>query len=91
MASLALMQNSRTSRLVALCFDANDPLRLAQFWAEALRWEVSDDSDGGIGLVPTDDTRFRIVFLKIPREKTGKNPIHLDLTTTSINDQLETV
>ena len=33
-----------TARLVALCFDANDPLRLARFWAEALRWEIDDET-----------------------------------------------
>ena len=80
-----------TSRLVALCFDANDPLRLARFWAEALRWEIHDEIDGESGLVPTDDTRFPILFLPVPEEKVGKNRIHLDLTTTSIDDQQETV
>ena len=85
------MQAGMTSRLVALCFDANDPLRLARFWADALNWDVGDETDGEIGLVPTDHTRFRIVFLPVPEEKTGKNRIHLDLTTTSIDDQNETV
>ena len=33
-----------TSRPVELCFDANDPLRLARFWAEALRWEIDDET-----------------------------------------------
>ena len=37
--------------------------------------------------MPTDDTRFRIVFLPVPEQKAGKNRIHLDLTTTSIDDQ----
>ena len=37
-------QSVMTSRLVALCFDANDPLRLARFWAEALRWEIDDET-----------------------------------------------
>ena len=36
-----------TARLVALGFGANDPLRLARFWAEALHWEVGDESGGG--------------------------------------------
>ena len=80
-----------TSRLVALCFDANEPLRLARFWAAALRWELDDENPDEIGLVPTDDTRFRIMFDPIPEQKTGKNPIHLDLTTTSVDDQNETV
>ena len=80
-----------TSRLVALCFDANDPLRLGRFWAEALRWEIHDETHDEIDLVPTDDTRFRILFLPVPEKKAGKNRIHLDLTTTSIDDQTESV
>jgi catechol 2,3-dioxygenase-like lactoylglutathione lyase family enzyme len=80
-----------TSQLIALCFDANDPLPLARFWAEALRWEVHDETDREIPLVPTDGTRFRIDFLPVADKKTVKNRIHLDLTTTSIDDQTQTV
>jgi predicted enzyme related to lactoylglutathione lyase len=85
-----MTQNRATSRLVALCFDANDPLRLARFWAQALRWEI-DDSDDVIVLVPTDGTHFQIDFAPAQERKAGKNRIHLDLTTTSIDDQAETV
>ena len=56
------MSSGQTSRLVALCFDANDPLRLARFWAAALGWEMDDQTPEEIGLVPTDGTRFRIDF-----------------------------
>src|SRR5579862_5076741 len=80
-----------TSRLVALCFDADEPLRLARFWADALRWEIDDDNPGEIGLVPTDDTRFQIVFEPVPTKKAGQNRLHLDLTTSSIDDQKESV
>jgi predicted enzyme related to lactoylglutathione lyase len=80
-----------TSRLVALCFDANDPLRLARFWAAALRWEIEDEADDEVALLPTDGTRFQILFLPVPEEKAGKNRLHLDLTTTSVGDQQQTV
>ncbi len=80
-----------TSRLDALCFDANDPGRLARFWADALHWEIHDEPPGEIGLVPTDDTRLRILFEPVPDKKTGQNRNHLDLTTTSLDDQNETV
>ena len=80
-----------TSRLVALCFDANDPLYLARFWADALRWNIHADTPDEIGLVPTDDTRFRILFRPVPEKKAGQNRLHPDLTTTSIDDQTETV
>jgi predicted enzyme related to lactoylglutathione lyase len=80
-----------TSRLVSLCFDAKDPERLARFWAEALRWAMDDGAQDRIGLVPTADTRIRILFSRVAGEKAEKNPIHLDLTTTSIEDQEESV
>ena len=86
-----MTQSGMTSRLFALCFDANDPLRLARFWADALHWDIDDDTPDEIGLVPTDDTRFRIEFQAVPEHKAGKNRIHLDLTSTSIDDQKETV
>ncbi len=86
-----MMQDGTTSRLVALCFDANDPLGLARFWAEALHWEIHDETHDEIGLVPTDGTRFPILFLAVPEPKMGTNRLHLDLTTTSIDDQQETV
>jgi predicted enzyme related to lactoylglutathione lyase len=78
-------------RLVALCFDANDPLHLARFWASALRWTTYDETNDAISLVPTDDTRFSILFRPVAEKKAGKNRVHLDLTTTSIEDQTETV
>ena len=80
-----------TSRLIALCIDANDPLRLARFWAAALRWEIDDGADDEIALVPTDGTRFHIIFEPVSAKKTGQNRNHLDLTTTSIDDQRATV
>ncbi len=81
-----------TSNLVALCFDANDPLRLARFWAEALRWDVGDETDDVVSLAPTDGTRFQVDFGWVPEPKgDGANRIHLDLTTTSLDDQRETV
>lgn len=75
--------------LVALCVDAHDPLGMARFWAEALRWEVGDETDGRVSLVPTDGTRFRMDLLSVPTPKLGPNRHHVDLTTTSLDDQRE--
>ena len=80
-----------TSQLVALCFDANDPPGLARFWAGVLGWELADDPDGGIALWPSDDTGFRIRFLPTQQPKTGQNRLHFDLTSTSLEDQQQTV
>ena len=81
-----MTQAEPTSCIVNLCLDANDPPRLAHFWAAALGWELGE-SDGEVALIPTDDTRFGILFEPIAEQKVGQNNIHLDLTTTSIVDQ----
>ncbi|WP_405149266.1 VOC family protein [Sphaerisporangium sp. NBC_01403] len=80
-----------TSQLVALCFDANDPLRLARFWAGVLDWEMVNDPRDGITLLPGDDTGFRIRCLPSQEKKTGPNQMHFDLTSTSLEDQWQTV
>jgi predicted enzyme related to lactoylglutathione lyase len=78
-------------RLVALTVDANDPLRLARFWGGVLGWETVDGSDDGIALLPNDDTGFRIRFLPTQVEKAGQNRMHVDLTSSSLEDQQRTV
>ncbi len=80
-----------TCHLVALCFDANDPFPLARFWAGVLGWEMADDPQAGIALLPSDDTGFRLRFLPTQEPKVGQNQMHFDLTSTSLHDQLETV
>ena len=78
-------------QLVALCIDANDPLGLARFWAEALGWQIRDETTEEIRLLPTDGTRLRLDFVPVPEPKAGPNRLHLDLTTTSLDDQLGSV
>src|SRR3954452_4011932 len=80
-----------TSRLVDLSFDANDPLRLAQFWGQVLGWRVGPQTDDDVALVPTDGTTFGIVFRRALEPKTAKNSIHLDVTTSSLEDQTQSV
>jgi predicted enzyme related to lactoylglutathione lyase len=80
-----------TCSLHALCFDANDPPRLARFWAGVLGWETAGDPRDGIALLPGDDTGFRIRFLPAQEPKTGQNQLHFDLTSTSLEDQRRTV
>jgi len=80
-----------TCHLHALCFDANHPLRLGRFWAGVLGWEMADDPHDGIALVPSDDTGFRLRFLPSQAQKVGQNQMHFHLTSTSPDDQQQTV
>ncbi|MFE9660110.1 VOC family protein [Streptomyces sp. NPDC005955] len=80
-----------TSHLHALRFDANDPHRLARFWAGLLEWELTDDAHGDPVLLPNDDTGFRIGFRATRERKSGPNQLHFDLTSRSLDDQQRTV
>jgi predicted enzyme related to lactoylglutathione lyase len=80
-----------TCHLVELCFDANDPLRLARFWAGVLDWEMADDPQDGPALLPNDDTGFLLRFSPTQEQKSSPNQMHFDLTSTSLEDQQQTV
>jgi predicted enzyme related to lactoylglutathione lyase len=81
-----------TCHLFALCVDANDPLRLARFWAGVLGWVMDDaNAHDPIALLPSDDTAFRIRFLPTQEQKAGQNQMHFDLTSTSWKHQRQTV
>jgi predicted enzyme related to lactoylglutathione lyase len=80
-----------TAQLVALCFDANDPLGLARFWSGLLDWEIAEDPQAGVTLLPPDDTGFRLRFVHTEELKTGQNQMHFDLTSTSLEHQQATV
>ena len=81
-----------STRLVRLCFDANDPLRLARFWAAALRWEIEDETDEEVGLVSDGRNALQpSCSFPVPEPKAGKNRLHLDLVSESPEHQAEMV
>jgi catechol 2,3-dioxygenase-like lactoylglutathione lyase family enzyme len=78
-------------QLTSITFDAKNPIGLARFWAAALRWDVDDTDHDVVELVSTDGTRLGLTFITNSDEKVGQNRVHLDLTTTSLQDQSDTV
>lgn len=80
-----------TAQLASLCFDANDPLRIARFWSATLNWTIDDEASAEISLRPTDGTRFIFEFLPVPEAKVGKNRIHLDLVSETVEHQTQMV
>jgi predicted enzyme related to lactoylglutathione lyase len=74
------------ARLVALSIAADDPVRLAGFWAGLLGWQTD-----GVELLPSDDTGFRLRFRSTQEQKAGQNRMHVDLTSTSLEEQQRTV
>jgi predicted enzyme related to lactoylglutathione lyase len=80
-----------TVQLVAVVLVARDPMALAHFWQSALRWDLRAVDRLGVMLVSTDETSFHFLVQAGAGEKIGQNRIHFDLTTTSAEDQAETV
>jgi predicted enzyme related to lactoylglutathione lyase len=80
-----------TCQLVALGLDSNDPQGLARFWAGLLDWEIDNDPQRNIAILPSDDTGFLIRFLPTQEQKTDLNQMHFHLTSTSFDDQQRTV
>jgi predicted enzyme related to lactoylglutathione lyase len=78
-----------TCQMLALCFDALDPARLARFWADVLSREVADGPGDGSTLVPGDDTGFGFLFLRA--QETSQKRMHFHLQSWSLDDQEQTV
>ncbi len=85
------------TRLVHMVIDANDPPKLARFWADALGWEVEEEEGAEeadvwpAGYRYPDPVALPIVFVPVPEPKTAKNRVHLDLASQSAEHQASLV
>ncbi len=75
--------------LLAVTFDAQDPVGLARFWAGFLGREVIEDGDAR--MLPGDERQLGLRFDQSPVEKAGPNRVHLHFTSGSLADQEQTV
>jgi len=76
-------------RLVAVSFDARDPSAPATFWAGVLGREIVEEANGA--LLPGDDTQVGLRFVAADTEKSGPNRLHLHLTSSTLDDQGNTI
>jgi len=71
-------------RIQCLTIDAHDPLRVAQFWAAVLDWEITYHDENEACLELRDGSAIvgkipDLLFIKVPESKEIKNRLHLDL------------
>jgi hypothetical protein len=71
-------------RIQCLCVDSTDPVRLAEFWQQALGWRRTHADDTEVVLEPPagspeDGIVPDLLFIRVPEPKSGKNRLHLDL------------
>jgi len=71
-------------RIQAISVDAADPAAQARWWADAIGWRVTYESDDEFVLEPPAGSPEGgvapdILFLKVPESKAVKNRLHFDL------------
>ena len=59
--------------------DADDPHRLARWWAEALGYRIVHEEPDEVEIRRTPETLPGLLFLSVPDAKKVKNRLHLDL------------
>ncbi|HEX2771649.1 MAG TPA: VOC family protein, partial [Micromonosporaceae bacterium] len=62
-----------------LVIDADDPGRLARWWAEALGYRITYEKPDEVEIRRTPDQLPGLIFVPVPDTKNGKNRLHIDL------------
>ncbi|MEU7628547.1 VOC family protein [Nocardia sp. NPDC049220] len=78
-----------STRLACVVFDADRPRSVAGFWAELLGWTVTLDRPDQVDVAAPDpdSPELALTFLPSTRAKRGKNRLHLDLASRSLDHQ----
>jgi catechol 2,3-dioxygenase-like lactoylglutathione lyase family enzyme len=79
------------NRITSVAVDCSDADMLADFWTQALGWQVTDrDDEGNVSVGPPGGGPFGIDFLVVPDgPKIAKNRLHLDLNATDRDQDAE--
>jgi predicted enzyme related to lactoylglutathione lyase len=68
--------------LLVVVVDCRDPLRQAEFWAQALGYKVSQRNPDEFQVSDPAGSGGPLYFMKVPEPKVAKNRLHLDLVTS---------
>jgi Glyoxalase-like domain len=67
--------------LLSVIVDCHDPRRQAEWWAQALAYQVSRRNPDEFQVSDPAGAGGSLYFMKVPEPKVGKNRLHLDLVT----------
>jgi predicted enzyme related to lactoylglutathione lyase len=81
--------DSMPVRLHHIVVDAHDLPGLARFWTQALGWKILSQREGEIVIGTDDNAPVGMCFMPVTDQKTVKNRMHLDLTTSAQDREQE--
>lgn len=68
--------------------DCREPKRVAEFWAEALGWQVTHVAEDGAIVESPGRDRPSLEFVVVPEPKTLKNRVHLGFSAADLDEQI---
>ncbi|KUL42435.1 VOC family protein [Actinoplanes awajinensis] len=77
------------SRWEQVVVDAEDPARLAAWWAEALGYQIVDEDAGDVEIRRRPDELPGLLFTPVTDVRKGKNRLHLDLRPDDQGNEVE--
>ena len=75
------------TRLYSVVIDCAQPAVLARWWSDAIGWPVTFEEPDEVVVEGDDDDVPALVFVPVADPKVGKNRVHLDLASDSIEHQ----
>src|SRR4029079_18145095 len=73
----------------AIVVDAQDPARLSRWWAEVLGYKVLDEDENDVIVGAEPGTHPILYFSRSTAQKAGKNRLHIDLSPTDRDAEVE--
>jgi predicted enzyme related to lactoylglutathione lyase len=77
------------SRWEQIVVDAEDPARLARWWAEALGYRIVHEAPDEVEIRRTPEELPGLLFATVPDAKTVKNRLHIDLRPDDQESEVE--
>jgi predicted enzyme related to lactoylglutathione lyase len=74
---------------IEIVLDCHDPESLAPFWAAALGYRIQGYREPYLALVPESGDAPRLVLQRVPEPRPGKNRMHIDIKTPSMEAEAE--
>ena len=77
--------------LHSVTLDADDPVRLAEFWSQVTGYEVALASENFAQLAGDGSVGPGFMFIKVPEAKSAKNRMHIELGTADLDAEIDRV